>query len=184
MTREYRRLIKCPSCGHKFEGEEPIKAWLRKHPRLDSIKERLVLNDCDLIVHKYARDRDRVGDREVELLMLVEIKTQGADTERSQRDTLNLAGQMLSNRRTVKGRSIEAYSTAKGRMVPVRSFGFHLWQLSGLTPADSQVMHWDRKLVDVVTILKLLRFEADPHTLQKFDLRRHHTGPADLWSGT
>ena len=82
--------------------EEPWRKWIRQNPRLDSIRDGIALTDCDMWIHRYKVNTDRVSTREVQHLMLVEVKTFSADVPDSQRDTYQIINAILrtADRRT------------------------------------------------------------------------------------
>lgn len=56
-------------------NETPFSEWIRAEARLDSIRERLYVTDADYWIHQYRAHRDRVGERMIDSVMLVELKT-------------------------------------------------------------------------------------------------------------
>ena len=179
MTARFRRSIKCPDCGLEIPAEDEISQWIRSHPQLDS-REGMVFMDKDLVCHRYKTSHGR----DAQFLMFVEIKTRGAQPSKSQRDTMNIVGQMVRNTKntylTAENRPVRVYSTAAASEVTVRAMGYHLLRMDGSTPSDSTWIEWDRKRIDTDTLLKLLRFDLHPDTLNPLDLRSHHVKPAIL----
>lgn len=187
MTTAWREVVKCPKCGNLVSTEPPIKAWIRMHQDLDSRNACLCIGDCDLWVQRYGTRRTRFSgvDRDVQYLMLVEIKTHGKDLEKPQRDLLHTVNQLLrtkwwtekrDNGRFVPGHSQnqrEVYSVMADKVVQVLCFGVHKWILSGSVLSDSEWMTWDDKLIDGDQLLKLLRFDLSPDSLKPMEHREH-----------
>ena len=186
MTRQFREQSKCPKCGTWHATEQPFKEWIRNHPRLDSRKHGIAVFDCDQIIHRYKIHADRYGSRDVQAVMFIEVKTHGADVTPSQLDTLSMFAQVLRNGRQTPtspkhGRHASnhvpptaVYSKMLQKNVQLRLYGGHLLRMSGDTPDDSEWMEWDRKPITRSTLVKLLRFELEPHTLRPMSWRRHH----------
>lgn len=189
MTRLFNDQWQCPSCGVKHAKETLFKQWVRAHPGIEST-EGFVVYDCDQIIHRY-KTYDRNGrTRELQCIMLVEIKTYGAEPEKAQRDTLGLMGQFLRNRRQnihkSKGRrQVEAspnraYSIMLNREIDVRAYGYHLLQFEKDGPQNSIWMKWDSKLISEDQLVSILRFDLDPDSLRPIDFRLHHEKPKTL----
>jgi hypothetical protein len=124
-------------------------------------------------------------DRNVQYLMLVEIKTHGRVIESAQRDLLLLVNQLL---RTVPWKEQRAvgrflvghqqnvrrvYAFIAGRTVQVHCYGVHKLRLSGSTPPDSEWITWDDKPIDADQLAKVLRFDLSPDTLRPLEHREH-----------
>lgn len=149
-----------------FGSDVPFMAWIRAQKDLPSFSATIgfVATDVDLFCHRYLTVVDKIGTREVQCLMLVEVKTRGGKPSVSQLDTLQ---------------KIDAFRGAKrlgGQAV--RNFGVFILSLDGTEPADFE-MRWSRvggvqRSIDVRTLIRLLRFEVDPRTLRKLEFRRHH----------
>jgi len=150
--------------------------WLRDNPRLDSVKNGLVVSDSDAWIHRYKT----VQGREYQFMMLLEIKEYGALLNTSQRDTLHIANQLLRNRRNKTSyqpsghpRICKVYSIASKREVYVICFGVHSVTICG----DGREAHlhkliWDSKLeISVEQLEDLLMFEIDPDDLSRLDHR-------------
>lgn len=160
--------------GYRNGFEGPFEDWLRKKKELDSVVQRLSISNSDFWIHQYRSHHDRVGDRTVDNIMLVEVKTEGADIPFAQRDTLILVNQLL--RRSSDNR-YKILKDMKGGRRLVQCFGVHLLQLSSDRPDNSAVIRWDRTVVDEDTLVRVIRFELNPYTLEPRSERRHHTLP-------
>lgn len=158
---------------------EPFGQWIRAHPHLDSIKQRLSVTDSDYWIHQYASHKDRVGTRAVDQVMLVEVKTYSAHLSFAQRDTLHLVNQLLRSASMMpngKRRYMRLSGTRCGERRIVRCFGVHTLQMEGDRPDNSARILWDGKLIDENLLVLLLQFIRDPDAPSKLmPNRRHHT---------
>lgn len=152
--------------------EEPWKAWIRSHERLDSRIDGIVLTDCDMWIHKYKSTADKISTREIQHIMLVECKTFGAKLPDAQRDTYNVIDCIL-RRQNGKIWKLPTFDGKPSRLV--RCWGVHVWRMSNSTPDDSAWMLWDEKPITAGVLVGLLRFDIDPDTLRERSDRRHHT---------
>lgn len=160
--------------------DTPFGQWIRHHPGLESIRERLSVSDSDYWIHRYRAHTDKVGERAVDSIMLVELKTHMRDLPYAQRDTLLLVNQLLrmvSARPDGRRRHVTLKGVRPGEHRRVRCFGVHVLQLSGDRPDSSDVILWDGKYLTEDLLVEVLRFERDPDNPMKAtpDLRRHHT---------
>jgi hypothetical protein len=142
--------------------------------------------DIDVLLHRYLTLRDKRGQREVQAIMFVEIKTRDADMTLAQRDTLGMLNQVLRNRKRNmhcerRGRHLSdhtplasAYSHVRQGRVRLRMFGGHVLRFSGTCPSDSRSMTWDGKQINVHQLIALLRFDLDPDTIEPIDWRRRY----------
>lgn len=178
MTRPFNQMFDCPSCGNRHTLETDFGRWIRNNPLLDSGKG-FSVHDQDYWIHRFKTHEGRA----FQLLMMVEIKTHGADVTEAQRDTLHAVNQVLRNRRQTPTKRLKwqagnaplsVYSSMMRRNTMLRVYGMHVLRFSGNGPTDSESIRWNGKLVDEETLTSLLRFDLDPDTLQPLDLRRHH----------
>jgi len=178
MTRAFGQLIHCPHCGAVITQESAFSRWVREQPELDSSLG-YVTTDQDLEWQLYCTGRGR----DFQLMMHIEIKTNGAELSPSQRDSLHMKNQIIRNRRQTPTKPcqwqsgtapLRVYSEIARRKVWLRHYGVHVLQFSGLGPEDSEWIRWDRRLIDVEMLLKILKFEVDPDTLRPMDFRSHH----------
>ena len=170
MTKVRMHAAICPRCGHKVEIERPWQRWIRNNPRLDSIRRGLSIQDIDMWIHQYKTFVDHVGTREVNNLMLVEVKENNGLSDYAQRDTLLIADQLLRT-----GNQYRRIRDASGRFRKVRCWGMHTLRFSSSSPEVSDLITWDDKAIDLTMLEDLLVFQRDPDTLQKRSERRHHT---------
>ena len=160
---------------------------MRGHPALDSVRDSVVRFDLDVLLHKYRVESDKAGSRDLQCMMFIEVKTNGADVTPAQQDTLSLLAQVLHNRRPNMhqgklGRHAtdhvpfcKAKSQKIGRVIALRLYGGHLLRMSGVDPATSDWMTWDNKAIDVDVLVQLLKFNLDPLRLTPIDWRRRYS---------
>lgn len=148
--------------------QEPWAAWIQRNPNLDSVRASLCCTNSDLWVHRYKSHVDKVGTRELQHLMLIEVKTHGRQVPSAQADTYHLVDQIL--RRKDK----RPYKRPTVGVRWVRCWGVHYVIMSGECPATSDWMTWDGKPITVTVFEELLRFERNPDTLEPRTDRRHH----------
>lgn len=157
----------------------PFSQWIRAHPQLDSIKQRIGVTDCDYWIHQYRAHSDRVGTRALDQLMLVELKTYFKDLPPSQRDTLHLVNQVMRLGSVLpngKRRYLRLNGVNCGERRIVRCFGVHTLRLSRDRPDNSTSILWDGKVIDQATLVLILRYDRDPDYPQRLiSDRRHHT---------
>lgn len=159
--------------------DSPFGQWIRHHPGLDSIQERLSVSDSDYWIHRYRAHTDKVGERAVDSIMLVELKTYMRDLPPAQRDTLHLVNQLLRRASVGPGgrrRHLTLDGIRHGEKRRVRCFGVHVLQLSGDRPDRSDVILWDGKYLTEDLLVEILVFDRDPDNPMRYgELRRHHT---------
>lgn len=188
MTSKHRQTALCKHCGNPTGIEEPWKAWLRSHPGLDSIRECLVIGDPDLWILKYGTRLHPSGvDRAVQYLMFAEVKSHGVDLEDWQRDQLGIVNDLLRTNpwkeQRANGRLIAGHpqnvrivkSLIAGKKIPVYCYGAHLLRFSGIDPASSEWIEWDRKRIDLDQLISLLRYDIHPDSLRPMEHRMHKT---------
>ena len=160
------------------DGDTPFGDWIRRHPGLDSIRERLSITDSDYWIHRYRAHTDIVGSRAVDSIMLVEVKTNLRDIPFAQRDTLQLVDQLLRQvcyRKDGRRRYV-TLKGSPGETRRVRCYGVHLLQLSSTRPDNSETILWDRQFLTEDLLVEVLRCDRDPdHPMLITELRRHHT---------
>jgi hypothetical protein len=159
---------------------EPFGDWIRSHPGLDSIRERLSVTDSDYWIHQYRSHRDKVGSRAVDSIMLLEVKTFFKDVEFAQRDTLHIVHQLLriaSVGTDGKRRFVRVKGTRASERRIARCFGVHVLRMTSDRPETSGLMYWDGMVVDEGMLVELLSFIRDPDHPRRFlsTARRHHT---------
>lgn len=173
-----------------FGTDFAVMDWIRQNCELDSQTELFSVADIDLVVHRY-RDRNQPNPkRRIDNLMVVETKSHQRgpwlprDPSRGAADTLAVWHAILSgsvgtvnlNRAVQRVRS--SVYLVNGERRRVRTWGLHVWSLSGDRPENSTAMWWDRfqTPISVAAVLEVLRFVRDPYTLEPIDYRDHHEG--------
>jgi hypothetical protein len=178
MTRQFNAQFHCNNCKTWQTQETMFGRWIRNNPDLDSAKGYCV-TDQDYWIHRFKVN----GSRGFQCIMLVEVKTMGAELSDAQKDTIWIIDQITRNRRvtpTKKGRAQSGSGPSKVRSivargdVELRAFGAHILTFSSLGPDDSDLILWDGKPIETKTLTSLLRFDLDPDTLRRIDLRNHH----------
>lgn len=190
MTRQFNQQVHCPNCKTWITHETSFGRWIRNNPKLDS-GFGYVITDQDYWIHKFKTYADpKHGDRDFQLMMLVEIKTMGAPLSESQTDTLHIINQLMRNRKQTPTKKLEwqsshpqeikVGSTLNRKKVTLRAYGMHVLTFSGLGPDDSETIKWDKSVISLDMLTSLLSFDLDPDTLQPIDLRNHHRAPRML----
>ena len=179
MTRQFNAQYHCSNCKTWQTQETMFGRWIRNNRDLDSAKGYCV-TDQDYWIHRFMVDRSRA----FQCIMMVEIKTMGAELSKAQSDTLWIIDQIMRNRKTTPTKSEVRLQAGSGPVkvrsamaktdVFLKAFGVHVLTFSGLGPDDSEWIRWDSKNVDTQTLTSILRFDLDPDTLKKIDFRNHH----------
>src|ERR1019366_6405143 len=96
----YIRKKRCPACG------EPhwFKDWVGRYCARS--QDGLGVTDFDLVFHRFRISRDALGDRGVEHVMVVEVKTKNETLGGPQRDTLSAVNAMFNSMVPVNGKPI------------------------------------------------------------------------------
>lgn len=140
------------------EQFRPFNLWLndQRHGLLDPVKWRMLYSDLDFVVLFNERTR---SPKEV-WFYLLEVKTHGSDRS----TPANAVTRSLLNHacRAIGGEivTLPMWSVAEQRLV--RYFGSHFLVLSGTSPEDSSSLLWDGQLIEVDTLVRLLRFQVNP----------------------
>lgn len=173
--------------------EEPIKAWIRAQDGLDSRDECVYICDSDLWVQRYGRRKTKWAgvDREVQYVMLVEIKTFGRDLDTGQRDLLSIVNDLLRTKTLGEQRTggmfvaghlqnaRRVHSWIAGKRVEVHCYGVHKLRLSGSTPDDSDRITWDKRPVSREELVLILRFDLNPDDPSRRIEHRSHKKTID-----
>lgn len=155
--------------------ESPFSDWIRNEPRLDSIKERLSLTDVDYWIHQYRAKTDKVGDRFIDSIMCVELKTFQRNLPFAQRDTLRIVSAVTKQAFRTKDGKVRTIKVDLGNEVRhVRHFGYFMLRLHGDRPDNSEWIEWHGRSVDIDKLVDILRFKINPITLKTRSDRRHH----------
>jgi hypothetical protein len=156
-------------------NDTPFGDWIRAHPGLHSIRERLSIMDTDYWIHQYRAHSDKVGDRLIDSIMCVELKTFQNDLPFAQRDTLRLISAMYRQVAYTKDGKIRTMRLDMGNEIRiVRMYGYFVLRLHADRPDTSAWIEWNGRQIDEDTLVDLLRFRRDPRTLNERSERRHH----------
>jgi len=128
------------------EGKEftEFSKWIRKHPRLDSIKFGLSINDLDYIIHKY-------NDHKYIKIQLIEEKRFDAKQKFSQRDSHNIMHQAF---KIANGSMI---STGRGDKI-LKYFGYHIITFERSNPEDGKI-YLNDKIISKNNLIRFLKFK-------------------------
>ena len=155
--------------------DKPFSDWLRKNPELDSIQQSLDVTDIDFVFHKYRTHTDRIGTREVKLMLEVEVKTWGKELSPNQAETLFFRHQLLNKYRNLRSKKGPRAVWHLGQYVLILSGGERPdscdtigWGLFNHTGNLTFTLISEKKLV------KILRFDIYPDNFKEITLRRHH----------
>ncbi len=157
-------------------NESPFSAWIRSERRLDSIRERLYVADCDYWIHQYRAHHDRIGERMIDSIMLIELKTFSAELTWNQRDTLKLIGACSRRSFYDKRGNVRTVRVAVPEVRLVRNYGPFLLQLSADRPDVSDRIIWHGRRIDLDMLVEVVSFRRNPRTLNLRSDRRHHVG--------
>ena len=157
-------------------NDTPFGDWIRAHPGLHSIRERLSIMDTDYWIHQYRAHSDRVGERKIDSIMCVELKTFQKDLPFAQRDTLRLISAMYRQVAYTDDGKIKTMTLDMGNEIrKVRMYGYFVLRLYADRPDTSLWIEWNGRQIDEETLVDVLRFKRDPRHLRKRSERRHHT---------
>jgi hypothetical protein len=186
MTRTFNEKIRCLKCGNEQTAETDFERWFRGQKELDSRDTGIVRFDLDMLLHKYKVCIDGKGDRDIQCMMFVEVKTFMAKPSMAQTDTLSMLGQVLRNRKQnihsdprkqVQYQTRKVFSKLLNKDVTIKLFGAHLLQLERTNPDNSSVILWDYKPVTKQILMELLRFERDPDRIDLMIDHRRRSRP-------
>lgn len=187
MTVGFRARIACPHCAGTVNTEERWKAWIRHNPNLDSQIHGLFIGDSDLWVHKFGSRKSRVEgwNRDIQYLMMVEVKTFGKAVEAPQRDKLNAIDAVLRTKPWKEQRELgqlmpghpqnvrRVHSLIAGKPVRLICHGVHVLRMDDETPGTSSWLLWDDRPISREQLEGLLRYDIDPDSLRLLEHREH-----------
>lgn len=159
-------------------SETPFSAWIRRESRLESIQERLSVMDADYWIHQYRAHVDRIGERKIDSIMCIELKTFSANLRFAQRDTLRLVAATYRKVNYTKDGKCKTLRLDMGNEIRVvRMYGYFVLRLEQASPETGWI-EWDGRQIDLETLIEVLKFDRDPRTLRDRADRRHHpAGP-------
>jgi hypothetical protein len=188
MTKSFGQTIVCQHCGKATVCEAPFNQWVRLHPLLKSNPDEaaIVITDIDMVIHKFKTVVNKIGTRNVRLMMYVEVKTNGALVESTQEETLSIFSQNVTTAPRWKFQKangqFECGHFQNARRVKVTyggteaqlfDYGVHYLFLSGSTPKDSRTIQWDKLTITEEQLVKILRFDVRPDDPEKpMEIRR------------
>lgn len=160
-----------------FGSDTEFCAWMRACKDLPSASADFGFSACDndVTVHRYKTSVDTKGTRQIQGLMMVEIKTRRGLPPSSQMDTLSKLN-LFKGQKHVSGQTI-------------RFFGVFVLVMNGTDPENSEKMWWGSiktmkvtsdakelkwKRITKETLISILRFDVDPYSFAKNPFRRHH----------
>ena len=164
----------------RLQGDDtPFGKWLREHEELDSVRWALNVTDSDYLFHKYKTNVDRVGMRDLQLAMLIEVKTHGSLPKETQLEILFYHHQLLSRKKKVQ--------RLHRSDISLWHFGVYVLLLPGEAPDQHEYFYWGRFKANGTLgyargtsqqLCSLLRFDFRPDDFKPLcsgsGLRRHH----------
>ena len=159
--------------------ESPFSQWLRYHDGLPSRENKTQqgtsIADADYWIHKYRSHTDKIGDRTIDSIMCVELKTFSAEVAFSLRDTLALVNHIFLQTSLTKDGRIKVFKIRMGGEVrTVKMYGYFVLRLQGSRPDDGGWITWNGRKINEKMLVEILRFDRDPRTLRIRSERRHH----------
>jgi len=164
---------------HASYDETPFGAWVRRQSEIESRRTGLSVTDIDWCFHKFKTSVDRLGTREIQLMLMVELKTYNAEPSYAQLDDLYQLHQIMATKKKVK--------RLNGAPVSLWHFGVHVLSLPQTLPAHSYACRWGRfsddgrlcwRSIPTAQLTSLLGFRMNPDTFTPLELRRHHASRA------
>lgn len=137
--------------------ETAFSKWVRDNDALDAAAVGLSIQNIDWVVHRFKTPEN---GRSCQHIMLIEEKRNGASMNNAQNDTLRKLDALI------RKDPVRLCDTARNQRCRMRYHGLHLLAFSGRGPEDSEQIHWDGKLITLLELEMLLRFEIDTRTLQ------------------
>lgn len=187
MTKEFHVRTTCQFCGKQTTQETAFGRWMRGHPGLLS-SEGIVRTDCDHIILRFKTHMQGDGiktrrlTRNQQLMMIVEVKEHGADSDASQLDILRIFNRIFNQRGVnihgAKTRKVfKVWSDIAKAKINATFFGIHLLQFENTSPLDSRWIKWNRREIDTGTLIEILAMDRrpdKPHLMMRDFLRDRH----------
>lgn len=161
----------------RIYGEDtPFSAWLRAEPALDSIQCHLYATDRDYTTHSFRDNVDALGPRRVQLMQALEVKTRGGMPNAFQQQTKFFEHQLLNQKRRLQ-------CSLDGDTKVIWHFGYHILSLPCDRPDEFPMVTWVSftesgalygRTISTADLIRVLKFELRPDTLEPLKLRRHH----------
>lgn len=166
MTKRFHIMNTCAHCGNQTTAETAFCRWMRDQEELDSRRNGIVRTDCDHIILRYKTHKT---GRELQLMMIVEVKEFGRDPDPTQKDMLSFLSQTIwhslrgkNMHKATTDRTLRLKSWILGRDVNVRNLGVHLLQFEKTSPKDSEWIRWNYHEVDEATLIQILAMNVRP----------------------
>jgi hypothetical protein len=197
MNKRFNVFNTCPHCGKQMSAETAFGRWMRNNSQLPS--NLIVRSDTD---HWILRHHTNNYGKDVQLLMLLEVKERGAQPDDSQRDLLCFVRQLCERkgknrhgRKTRQTLLLEStgaevgflplcWSRKNRRKVRVKFMGYHLLQFENTDPTDGPIK-WDNHPIEEKTLVGILRMDLEPvppfHPV-RLNLRDRHRDPQPLFT--
>ena len=162
------RLVKLRIYG----SDKDFGDWLRKHADLLPSRTgptRQSDQDMDTLIHHFMNSIDGQGSREIQGLMIIEVKTRNGRPDNAQRDSWFKVN-LFRGKKEWNGQLIRFHGV------------FYLF-LSGTDPDNSEKLQWGRydengNIVEIEisreTCMGILQGKVHPYNLTKGIYRRHH----------
>ena len=164
---------------HQRNGrpQSPFSDWVRNNPDLEA-RDGFTATDVDWIWQRFKTHTDKIGDRSLQHMVLIEEKRGLDSLTDSQRDTLYMFHHLL---RQIPITKHPSYSTHGRRKITVWWWGVHVLKYSDPHRfQDSDEIIWDKHVVTTDELTKILRFELRPDDVTKpHSDRRHHCPGSD-----
>lgn len=153
--------------------------WVRNNPRLDAKAFGLANMDIDWLWHQYLVSTDKIGERAVNHIMLIEEKAGGSDLSFAERDSMLLIDQALK----LADSSGKKFKTLRGDRLTVRFWGVFKLRYDGTCLRCAKSIEWNKRQIDLPTLEEILLFTRNPQTLKPHSDRRHHTKRYPMFDG-
>lgn len=158
------------------------------------------VTDIDKVIHRYCTWTNGIRVREVQAIMFLEIKTNGAKLRPNQKDTLFQVHQLVTtglfpwqfqrDDGTLKKGHVsnnrKVHSIIAGKVVELKCYGVFCLRMSGTDPENSDWIEWsscarglEPRAITKETMLEIFRFERNPVSLRKENPARPHKRGGD-----
>ena len=132
--------------------------WRYEEPELDSHRFGLTVSDIDQV---FFHDDEDIKEA---YILLLEVKTRGkTEMEVHEENIYTLLDAAL---RLASSKAVSTHLWGREEQRRIRYMGWHLLVLSATRPDNSEWMLWDSKHIDKDQLVRMLRFDLDPNTLQ------------------
>ena len=122
--------------------------------------------DTDYWIHQYRAHTDKIGERKIDSIMSVELKTFERDMPFAQRDTLRLVSAIHRETCCFKTGRTRTFRLDMGSDIRIaRMYGYFVLRLEGDEPGGGWI-EWNGRQIDQDTLVDVLRFRIDPRTLR------------------